>query len=283
MGGRWSNSMELLKASWGVLRKHKQLVAFPVISAAVSILLIVALALPAYFITGVKNGHINNQALFYVFFFIFYFIGSFVVIFFNTGLIACAQECLRGGDPTFRDGWDVAKQHVGRIAVWALISATVGMVLKMIRERGGIFGAIVASIVDVAWNLLTFFVIPVLIFQGFGVIDSIKESAKIFKRTWGENMIARFGLGLIFFLLSLIGIVPIALAVLTKSAPVIIGVAALVLMYWTVLAVLSASLTGILATALYDYAITGQVPEAFPQQVIAGAFQPKTRRGFLSR
>jgi len=218
-----------------------------------------------------------------VFFFIFYFIGSFVVIFFNTGLIACAQECLRGGDPTFSYGLGVAWEHLGRITVWALISATVGMVLKMIRERGGILGLIVASIVDVAWNLLTYFVIPVLIFQGFGVIDSIKESAKIFKRTWGENMIARFGLGLIFFVLSLAGIVPIVLSVFTKSAPVIIGVVALVLMYWTVLAVLSSSLNGILATALYDYAITGQVPEAFPQQAIVGAFQPKTKRGFLGR
>jgi len=283
MGGRWSNSMELLKASWRVLREHKQLVAFPIISAAASILLIVALALPAYFVTGIKDGHVQNQAWFYVFFFIFYFIGSFVVIFFNTGLIACAQECLRGGDPTFSYGLGVAWEHLGRITVWALISATVGMVLKMIRERGGILGLIVASIVDVAWNLLTYFVIPVLIFQGFGVIDSIKESAKIFKRTWGENMIARFGLGLIFFVLSLAGIVPIVLSVFTKSAPVIIGVVALVLMYWTVLAVLSSSLNGILATALYDYAITGQVPEAFPQQAIVGAFQPKTKRGFLGR
>jgi uncharacterized membrane protein len=283
MGSRWSNSVELLKASWGVLREHKKLVVFPIVSAVISILLIVALALPAYFLTGVKNGHINNPALFYVFFAIFYFVGSFVVIFFNTGLIACVQECIRGGEADFSYGWNVALQNVGKIAVWALISATVGLVLKAIRERGGIFGLIVASIVDVAWNLLTFFVIPVLIFQGFGVIDSIKESAKIFKRTWGENMIARFSLGIIFLLLALIGVVPVVLAALTKNAAVIIGVSALVLMYWTVLAVLSASLTGILATALYDYAITGQVPAAFPAQTLTAAFQPKPARGFLSR
>ena len=249
----------------------------------VTILLIVALAVPAYLITGVKDGHINNQALFYLFFFIFYFVGSFVVIFFNTGLIACAQECLHGGDPDFSYGWDIAKKNVGKIAAWALISATIGMILKLIRERAGFLGAIVATGLALVWNLITFFVIPVLIFQGFGVIDSIKESVKIFKGTWGENMIARFSLGLIFFLFALIGAVPIVLAALTKNAGVIIGVSALVLMYWTVLAVMSASLNGILATALYDYAITGQVPSAFPKQTIVGAFQPKTSRGFLSR
>jgi hypothetical protein len=283
MGGRWSNSMELLKSSWGVLRTHKQLLVFPIISAIATLLLIAALILPAYYVTGASNGHINNQAWFYVFFFIFYFIGSFIVIFFNTGLIACAQECLRGGDPDFSHGWNIAKQNIGKIAGWALINATVGLVLKAIRERAGIFGAIIAGIIDVAWNLITFFVIPVLIFQGFGVIDSIKESAKIFKRTWGENMVARFSLGIIFFLLGLVGVVPIVLAVLTKSAIVIIVISAVVLMYWTVLGVISASLTGILATALYDYAVTGQVPPAYNPQTIAYAFQPKKGKGRLGR
>ena len=282
--GRWAHSMELLKSTWGVLREHKQLVVFPIVSAVVSIILIAALALPAFFLTGAKDGNITNPALFYVFFFIFYFIGSFVVIFFNTGLIACAQECLRGGDPDFKYGMGIAAKNIGKIATWALISATVGMLLKMIRERLGFLGAILGSVLGIAWNLLTFFVIPVFIFQGFGVIDSIKESAGLFKRTWGENMLARFSLGLIFFVVALIGLVPIGLSIITKSAGLIIAVSALVLMYWTVLAVLSASLSGILATALYDYALTGQVPGAFPQEAIASAFQPKpSARGFLSR
>jgi len=274
--------MELLKASWGVLKQHKQLIAFPVISAIATIVLIGALVLPAYYVTGVSSGHVNNQAWFYVFFFIFYFIGSFIVIFFNTGLIACAQECLRGGDPDFKYGWGIAVKNIGKIAGWAAINATVGVILKAIRERAGIFGAIIASLIGIAWNLITFFVIPVLIFQGFGVIDSIKESAKIFRRTWGENMVARFSLGIIFFLLGLVGVFPIVLAVMTKSA-VIIMISAVVLVYWTILGVISASLTGILATALYDYAVTGQVPAAYNPQTIANAFQPRKGKGMLGR
>jgi Family of unknown function (DUF6159) len=275
--------MELLKASWGVLKQHKQLIAFPVISAIATIVLIGALVLPAYYVTGVSSGYVNNQAWFYVFFFIFYFIGSFIVIFFNTGLIACAQECLRGGDPDFKYGWGIAVKNIGKIAGWAAINATVGVILKAIRERAGIFGAIIASLIGIAWNLITFFVIPVLIFQGFGVIDSIKESAKIFRRTWGENMVARFSLGIIFFLLGLVGVFPIVLAVMTKSAVIIIMISAVVLVYWTILGVISASLTGILATALYDYAVTGQVPAAYNPQTIANAFQPRKGKGMLGR
>jgi hypothetical protein len=277
MGGTWSNSMELLKSSWGVLRENKSLVIFPVISAVATIILMVALVLPMYFFTGVKDGHVDSNPWFYVFFFIFYLVGSFIVIFFNTGLIACAQECLRGGEADFNYGLSIATKNIGKILGWAAINATVGLVLKMIRERAGIFGAVAASIIGVAWNLITFFVIPVMIFQGFGVIDSIKESGSIFKRTWGENMVARFSLGLIFFLFALVGIVPVVLVALTKSAPLIVLVSVVVLVYWIILGVISASLTGILATALYDYATTGQVPGNFNQQAIAYAFQPKKK------
>jgi Family of unknown function (DUF6159) len=277
MGGTWSNSIELLKSSWAVLREHKSLVIFPVISAIATIILMVVLVLPMYFLTGVKNGHVDSNVWFYVFFFVFYMVGSFIVIFFNTGLIACTQEYLRGGEADFNYGLSVATRNIGKILGWAAINATVGLVLKMIRERAGIFGVIAASIIGIAWNLITFFVVPVMIFQGFGVIDSIKESGSIFKRTWGENMVARFSLGLILFLFALVGIVPVVLVALTKSAVLIVLVSVVVLVYWIILGVISASLTGILATALYDYATTGQVPGSFNQQAIAYAFQPKKK------
>ena len=78
------------------------------------------------------------------------------------------------------------------------------------------------------------------------------------------------------------GVFPIVLAVMTKSA-VIIMISAVVLVYWTILGVISASLTGILATALYDYAVTGQVPAAYNPQTIANAFQPRKGKGMLGR
>lgn len=284
MGGTFSNSILLLKESWAVLRKHKELVLFPIVSGIVTVVLLVALMAPAVYYTGFREGNTQNSWLFFVLFFVFYFVASFVVIFFNTGLISCAQVSLRGGDPSFSEGFNVAIQNIGKITGWALINATVGTILKAIRERGGIFGAIIAGAIGIAWNLITFFVIPVLIFQGFGVIDSIKESASLFRRTWGENMVARFSIGLIFGLLGLIGVVPIVLAGFTKSAVVIIPVVGVVVFYWVVLAIIGGAMNGILATALYDYATTGEVPSAYTPDAIAYAFQPKPqRRGFSMR
>lgn len=93
MGSRWSNSVELLKSSWAVLKQNKSLVWFPVISSIATIILIAALALPAYLFTGVRDGH-ADRVMFYVFFFIFYFLTSFIVIFLTPDLsLAPKKRC----------------------------------------------------------------------------------------------------------------------------------------------------------------------------------------------
>lgn len=284
MAGTFSRSMEIFRESLGVLKKDKELVLFPIISSLVMLLLTATFFIPVFFISGIRNGEFDSaNPLYYVLLFIFYLVGYFVVVFFNTGLIACAQIRLSGGDPTFSDGMRYAAANLGKIAGWALISATVGMILQAIRERGGIIGKIAAGIFGLAWNLLTFFVIPVMIFEQLGVIQSIKKSAELFKRTWGENVVLRFSLGLVMFLFGLVGVVPIILAAVTKSAVVIAVVGAVVLLYWFALGIIGSALNGIFSTALYNYATTGTVPAPFSPEVIAGAFESKASRGLFSR
>jgi hypothetical protein len=283
VAGTFSRSIQIFKESLEVLKKDKELVLFPVISGVIMLVLTASFFVPFVFLTGIKDGKADINPLYYIFFFIFYLVGYFVVIFFNTGLIACAQIRLKGGDPKFSDGMQVAVGNVGKIFGWALISATVGMILQLIRERAGIFGRIAAGIFGMAWNLLTFFVIPVMIFENMGVTPSIKKSAQLFKKTWGENVVLRFSVGLVLFLFACIGVIPIVLAVLTGTALVIIPVIAVVVVYWVALSILGASLGGIFAVALYDYASTGVVPSVYSPEVIAGAFEQKTKKGFLSR
>jgi len=283
MAGTFNRSMQIFRESMGVLKQDKELALFPAISGLVMLVLTASFFVPIFLISGAVDGEFEANALYYVLLFIFYLIGYFVVIFFNTGLIACVQIRLSGGDPKFSDGMRYATGNLGKIAGWALISATVGMVLQMIRERAGIIGRLAAGLLGMAWNLITFLVIPVMILEGAGVIDSIKKSAALFKRTWGENVVLRFSLGLIVLLAAMVGVVPIVLAALTESAVVIIIVSAVVVLYWFALGIFSSALNGIFATALYNYATTGTVPPAFSREVIAGAFEQKTKKGFFSR
>ncbi len=281
---QFSRSFQLVKESLAVLKKDKEIMLFPIVSGILTIIAFISLFIP-FVIIALATG--ISPPLFYLLFFVYYLITSFIVIFFNTGLIACAHMRLNGKDPTFKDGLSKAWKHITQILAWSLISATVGLILRMIVDRienserlgpvGKFVGMIFIGLLGMAWSFLTFFVIPVMIFENKGVFVSIKHSGSLFKKTWGENVLGQFSMGLVFGLLSLIGVGAFVLAFLSGSFAVILVVGGLVLLYWTILAILSASLNGVFVAALYNYATTGKVPSAYSSELVKGAFRAKKR------
>src|SRR5690606_6938929 len=91
----------------------------------------------------------------------------------------------------------------GRIVQWAVITATVSVVLSIIRDKLGFLGDIVAGLVGGAWEVLTFLTVPVILDEDLGPISALKRSGQLFKQTWGENLVARLGLGLLGVVLML--------------------------------------------------------------------------------
>ena len=275
MIGTFSRSFQLVKESFAVLKKDKEIMLFPIISSIVTILLFISFILPVYFFTYIKIGEITNNYLYYILFFIYYLLSYFIVIFFNTGLITCAHIKLNGGNPTFSDGFRNATKHIGKIFIWALISATVGLVLRTIADRSKVLGRIIIAVIGIVWSLLTFFVVPVMIFEDISVIQSIKKSGHLFEKTWGENVIGQFSMGFFFFILGLIGVVPLILSFSTGSFILTISALALMIIYWVILGIISSSLNGIFVTALYDYANTGKIPSIYSSEIIKNAFKPR--------
>ena len=62
------------------------------------------------------------------------------------------------------------------------------MVLRAIQERGGIVGQIGAAIAGVAWALITFLVVPILVIEGVGPMEAIRRSGGLLRQTWGEQI-----------------------------------------------------------------------------------------------
>jgi len=104
--------------------------------------------------------------------------------------------------------------------LWAVISATVGLILSAIRNRGGAVGSLAAGIAGTAWSLVTFFVIPVMIFEEKGVLTAIKNSVSLFKKTWGENIIGSIGIGLVMLPVILV-FVAVFIAIIAASPLVV--------------------------------------------------------------
>ena len=260
--GRISRGWKLTKLSLRVIRKDKEILLLPVLSAAFTLLVLASFVLGIFFSVGFEEifegaSAVTGLALLFA----FYFISYFISIFFNAAIVGCATIRLNGGDPKVKDGLRIAMDNVGRILVWAILAATVGMIIKAIQQRVGFIGRLVMGALGVAWTLVTYFVVPVLIYEKLGPWGAVKRSASMFKGTWGETIVGSLGLGIIFFLAGLAGLPIVILgAVLGGFVGAIIGLL-VAIVYWMILAVVKTAAEGVLVAALYRYAITGQVSE----------------------
>ncbi|MEX0977727.1 MAG: DUF6159 family protein, partial [Pirellulales bacterium] len=139
MFDRISRGIELTKQSFAVLREEKTLLVFPLLSGLACLFVLASFALPLW-ATGYAqvvfdDGQFPQDPLAYVLLFLFYFVNYFVVIFFNSALISCAIIRFHGGDATLGDGMSAAISRLPQIVGWALVSATVGVILKAIESR----------------------------------------------------------------------------------------------------------------------------------------------------
>ena len=276
-----STSWELVKASAAVLRADKELLLFPVISAVLSILVVVTFVVPAVlagvFASGVADGA-GLPVAGYAGVLLFYVVQYFVIFFCNTALVGAALIRLRGGDPTV-PSLPHRGARIQPILGYALIAATVGMVLRAISERSGLVGRLVVGLIGFAWNLATFLVVPVLVVEDVGPIEAIQRSASYLKRTWGEQIVGNVGIGLVFGLISFAtlaaGVLLIVAAAATESAVLIIFVAACLLLAFVAIALVSSALSGVYAAAVYRYAADGQSDGFFTPAMVRSAFRAK--------
>ena len=279
MGNRLSNSFALVKASAHVLRLDKELMLFPVMSGISTILVCATFVAPIaatggweLFTADGQGGYVPLAIMFG-----FYVVLYAVIFFFNAALVGAALIRLDGGDPTVGDGLAIASKRMGSILGYAVIAATVGMILRMIAERSGFLGRLVAGLVGMAWTLATYLAVPVLVTKDIGPLDAVKESAMIFKRTWGEQVVGNFGMGWAIFLMVLAwtAVSALALYVSANLVPVaVIPAIGVAVLGYVVLGLFGSALNGVYTAALYRYAMTGEVAN-FDPSIMGNAFRPK--------
>ncbi len=275
---RIANSWNLVKASWAVLRADKELIVFPIIafvgSIAVMITFIVPMALARMFdnVTG------GNQVTYVIVAFLFYLVQYTIIIFANSALVGAAMIRLKGGDPTVRDGLRIATQRFGSILGYALISATVGMILRWLSERG-LLGRIVSSLFGLAWNIVTYLVVPILVVEGIGPIEAVRRSGALLKKTWGEQIVGNLGIGVVFtliiFALIIVFIPAIVAVATTKSVGLVIFAVVVFVLLLISVGLIASALNGIYTAAVYRYATEGDAGSYFDTTMVQNAFRPK--------
>lgn len=276
MFDKFSRSWDLVKASASVLRSDKELMLFPVISGAVTLVVLATFLLPMFALRIFADGFGIGGA---VFGFAFYFVQYSVMIFFNCALVGAAMIRLDGGDPTLADGFRAARARIPAILGYAAIAATVGVLLQGLKQKDNFLVRLMGSLVGAAWTLATFLVVPVLVARNLGPIDALKESVSLLKRTWGENAVGQVGIGAAFGLITAgVAIAGFGLAFLAAQASfaLAIAVGAVAVLAVLLVGIYQAALSGIYSAALYRYAVSHQTPDAFRGTDLAHAFLPRS-------
>lgn len=276
MFARYARSWQLTKQSFSALAQNPVLMLFPCLSGLATLLVIASFLVPLF-----KTGALAEMAqhqnqidpMRVVLGFAFYYCCFFVQIFFTSALMASANLIFCGGKPTLKQGLDIAWSRVGQIAAWALIAATVGWILRTLQERAGLLGRIVIAILGIAWSILTYFAVPVVIFEHYGLFAGIKRSGELIKKTWGEAA----GKGVTFVAFNLV-----AMLVWIAGSIVLLFVHPAVALVWALsyLAlwmIVASTVEGIFRVALYRYACFGDKTPLFEPQLIESAFAPKKR------
>jgi Family of unknown function (DUF6159) len=276
---RIRRSWELVRAASAVLRDDPRLLILPLLSAVCAALVFATFVVPiALSGAGSSAGSGNtSEAWLYAWMLLLYTALYSVGIFFNTALVGVALVRLGGGDATIRAGLALAAARLWRIVGYALIAATVGMLLRALEDRIGWIGRLVMRSLGVAWSAASFLVVPILATRDLTPVEAVAESTRLLKQTWGENITGALGIGAVFVLgyillmlagfggaALLVGVGQQVVAVVWVGLCVVCGVVALL---W------QSALQSVYAAALYRYATEGVT--GFGGDLLEHAFKPR--------
>ncbi len=285
----FSRSWMITKLSFGVINKDRELLWFAFLSFIFSTIFSIAMIFPSIIPTLMEQGISENtlELYQYIIIFVTYFGLAFIATFFNVCVVYTTKVRFEGGNATFGESLRFAFSRLGLIFQWSLLSATVGLLLRVLQnlasrlgKAGELVANILISLLGMAWSIVSIFVVPVLVYEGLGPIDAIKKSVQVIKKTWGESLIRVIGLGLVQFVVSIIVVIAaIGITYVLSSAfdtyGLLIGITIGALMLLLSGLIFTVANT-VFNTALYVYANKNIVASGFDEGIMRGAFERKS-------
>jgi hypothetical protein len=268
-------SFDLVGQSFRVLMQDKELMLLPMMSG----LLMTAAATAVFFGFALPQRLVADRSTLSFPVFLMYVVTYAIGIFFQAAVVAGATERMRGGDPTVGSALAAAGRRIGAILFWAVMAATIGMVLRAVSEKSGVLGRIGIALVGAAWSLATFFVVPVIVLEDLSVSEAFSASVETFKRTWGESLAGGVTLGFASFAtwLGLAGVVALIFWAGLPWVAAGVGIGGAL-----VIVALFSTLDGVYLASLYHYATSGEAPPGFDRDDLSEAFRSAHRSPYRS-
>lgn len=292
--GSWSTGKTITKQTFGIVKANPYMLLFPVVAAILAVVAMAVVAGAGLGLLGLteaqqiaESGQVTtrDQVIGVIVLIIAAYLATLISQLFTGGLVAAADDELQGRDSSFGAGMGRAFGRFGAIAGWAGIETAVGWLLSAVRDGGNnnglvsILRAILGSLMAVAWSILTFFVLPMIVLRGHGPITAIKESFSLIKRVWGTSLAGGVRIG---GLVVLLGVLPGILVLvggglLTASGHAVAGIPLLSIgtLVIIVASVLVSALRAVFSVAMLHYAEDGTVLGPYDDAELRGAVRVK--------
>jgi hypothetical protein len=283
---RIQKGFNITRESWQVLRKDRELLVFPILSAIAATLIVATIVSAGLLIPNFgqlvksmldeeRTSSIGEQSLGIACLFVIYFVEWSIAVYFNTALVGCALIRFSGGDPTIKDGFRIATKRLPQVLAWALFTSAVGTILSAIEKNLGWFGKLVVRLVGLSWAVATYFVVPVLAEEGVGPITAVRRSVGLLRKTWGEaltgNIVIHLASWGVAFILIGSGLFGFTLAVFFESVVMAVATGAILVLCLVLMGIVTSALRQVFLAGLYEYAKTGSVPDGFSENSMRGA------------
>lgn len=259
--GRIKVGFALTRDSVGVLRNHPKLAVLPLLSGIATIGYLVAMLAPVLVLeTTVGVASLGQEGM-VVGLFVWYFGTAFIAAFFNGALVHATGDVFAGKEPSLKRSLKAATGELKLLLAWATISAVVGLLLRALESSDSIVADLVRVVVSLGWTVMTFFVIPVIMFEDNSVRGTFRESGRTFRDTWGETIGVSIGITVS------VAVATLALLAVTVGPAVVLGLGTVGILLGIAVLVLAylayATIWGVVKTALYGYAKEGTKPSEF--------------------
>lgn len=253
---RFDRGVTAIRSSGRLFTEHPSLAVLPLLSLGTVGTAYAALGLVLVRYDLVADLFASN-VLQYGALFVALSISSVAGIFFNAAIVHCAAQYFRGETPSARDGLRRAWTVRSAVVKWGLLSATIGTALAIVEDNVPGVGSLTRSVLDLAWGLLTFFVVPVIVLEEPDSLRSgLRRSGGAFKRTWGESVTAVVGIGVALLPVGLVGAALLGYAYVVAGGAAAYAIGLLGGMLIVSCVVVSQILGMVVRTALYRYATT---------------------------
>lgn len=216
-----------------------------------------------------------------------YIVQTWVFVYFNAACYLAADAALNGKKMSIRRSLVLAWKARASLAKWSFFTGIIGAGLRYLEDKLNIFGKVIVGSIGATISVASIFAVPVLVNKNSGPIDTLRQSASLLKKSWGENVVFVVGIGLyslfaLIIFLFIPNILAVYLILVYFSQPWVLATSVSIMVV-SVLVTISVlfyltALETIFKAALYRYAESSDYVGPYDHDLIASAFTAKKNK-----